>query len=108
MKGKTQQGTTINISGLPDVLNMVSDMQHEIDYLNAFAEDVLLSVVEPETTRYRLQMEPYDEDSLVERASEALHSFLYRYRKILAFLEKNGINVDQIIGDGGVEVKTVS
>ena len=72
----------------------------KIDF-DAFAEDVLLSVVMPEVPRH-MMAEKYGPHAAGDAAGE-LFRHMEGYRKILAFLRKNGIDVNDIIG--GDEVK---
>ena len=86
-----------------DLAMLVSDLKEASDDFDAFAEDVLLSVVMPETPRHMME-EKYG-PHLAGDAASALFRHMEGYRKILAFLRKNGIDVNDIIG--GDDVKKV-
>lgn len=88
-----------------DLAMLVSDLKEASDEYDAFAEDVLLSVIMPEVPRH--MMEDKYGPHLAGDAAAALFSHMEGYRKILAFLRKNGIDVNEVVGSGdGKKMKT--
>ena len=95
--------TEIKLTGLSDLVEQIASMQAEIDMLNSFANEVLVSVIMPEHVRF------FFEDDYIGRAGEAIEALskhMHDYRKILEFLRLNKIDVNQILADN--ESKTLS
>lgn len=77
---------------------MVAAMQAQVDLLESFAEDVLLVAAKPETERYIIQGK-YTENDLADSAMEAVASLVSKYRRMAAYLEERGVDIDDIIND---------
>lgn len=88
----------IHVHELPELLDYITGMQAEIDMLNAFVRDVLISAIMPENVRL------FFDDEYTGKAAEAMDALsqhMHDYRKILEFLRINGIDVNKIISDTG-------
>lgn len=85
------------VENVSDLAFLVADLQKAAADYDSFAEDVLLSLVMPETPRFTLDGK-YG-DHIADKALGVLFEHLAGYRKILDFLRKNGIDVNAIIGD---------
>ena len=81
-----------------DLANMVAAMQAQVDLLESFAEDVLLTAAKPDMERYIIQGK-YAENDLADSAMEAVASLVSKYRRMAAYLEERGVDIDDIIGD---------
>ena len=77
---------------------MVAAMQAQVDLLESFAEDVLLVAAKPENERYIIQGK-YTGNDTADSAMEAVASLVSKYRRMAAYLEERGVDVDDIIGD---------
>ena len=101
MTASKPDGVTINIAGLPDLVAMIADLQHQVELLKAFAEDVFKAVLIPEQVHYYID-EKYDEFDFCDDALSGLSELLAKYRAMLSFLKKNGIAPEKVFG----EIKT--
>lgn len=93
MDGKKQE---IKVTGIPELIDSVSAMQAEIDMLYDFAQDVLITLLIPDSVRYYFE-DRYE--GVVSDALDALSKHMYGYRKILDFFKRNGIDINKIISD---------
>ena len=98
MTAPKQEGITIHLEGLPDLVAMVADLQHQVDTLKAFAEDVFKAVMLPEHVHYFIEGK-YDGTDYCEEAANGLAGLLAKYRAMLSFLKKNGIDPEQVFGE---------
>ena len=92
------EGITVHLDGLPDLVAIVADLQNQIDLLQSFVEDVFKMVLIPDQVHYYL-MDKYEDVEYAVDALDGLGVILSRYRKMLAFLQKNGINPEQVFGE---------
>lgn len=98
MTAPKQEGITIRLEGLPDMVAMVADLQHRVDTLNAFAEDVFKAVLLPDRIHFLIEGK-YEDTEYCEEAMNGLLKLLAKYRAMMAFLEKNGIPPEKVFGD---------
>ena len=98
MTAPKQEGITVHLEGLPDLVAMVADLQHQVDTLNAFSEDVFKAVMLPEHVHYFIEGK-YEDTEYCEEAMDGLLKLLAKYRAMLSFLEKNGIDPEKVFGD---------
>lgn len=91
-------GITVHLEGLPDLVAMVADLQHRLDTLNAFAEDVFKAVLLPDHIHFLIEGK-YEDTQYCEEAMDGLLKLLAKYRAMMAFLEKNGIDPEKVFGD---------
>lgn len=87
-----------------DLAMLVNDLKEASDDFDAFAEDVLLSVIMPEVPRH--MMEDKYGPHLASDAAAALFSHMEGYRKMLAFFRKNGVDVNEVVGGGDKKSKS--
>ncbi len=97
MTAPKQEGITVHLEGLPDLVAMVADLQHRVDTLNAFAEDVFKAVLLPDRIHFLIEGK-YEDTEYCEEAMNGLLKLLAKYRAMMAFLEKNGIDPEQVFG----------
>ena len=98
-----KDNTEIKITGLPELVDIVAGMQAELDMLNNFAREVLITVLVPDQVRLFFDD---DFDGKAAEAIDALSRHMLEYRKILEFLRINKIDINQILSD--TESKTLS
>ena len=98
MTAPKQEGITIHLEGLPDLVAMVADLQHQVDTLNAFAEDVFKAVMLPDHIHFLIEGK-YENTEYCEEAMDGLLKLLAKYRAMMSFLKKNGIDPEQVFGE---------
>lgn len=94
MDDKEIQHICLGVAELPELAEYITNMQAEIDMLNDFAKEVLLSILFPEHVRF------FFDDDYYGRASEAMDALskhMHDYRRILKFLQVNGIDINKIL-----------
>lgn len=98
MTATKQEGITVHLEGLPDLVAMVADLQHRVDLLEAFAEDVFKAVLIPDSVMFFIEGK-YAELDYCDEAVDGLAKLLAKYRAMLEFLNKNGIPPEKVFGD---------
>lgn len=98
MTATKPDGVTIRLEGLPDLVAMVADLQHRVDLLEAFAEDVFKAVLLPDHIHFLIEGK-YEDTQYCEEAMDGLLKLLAKYRAMTAFLEKNGIDPEKVFGE---------
>lgn len=98
MTAPKQEGITIHLEGLPDMVAMVADLQHRVDLLEAFAEDVFKAVLLPDRIHFLIEGK-YEDTEYCEEAMDGLLKLLAKYRAMLEFLNKNGIPPEKVFGE---------
>lgn len=87
----------VEVKGIDDILFCIQEQDAMMAKYERFAEDVLLSCVMPEIPRYVLA--DNDDDSIIDRAHDALQTLLVRYRKITSWIKANKIDIESIVGN---------
>lgn len=87
----------VEVKGIDDILFCIQEQDSVLAKYERFAEDVLLSCVMPEIPRFVLA--DHDDDSIIDRAHDALQTLLVRYRKMTTWFRANKIDVESVVGD---------
>lgn len=91
------------VGGIDKALEFVAALTDEIAAYRAFAEDVLLACLMPETPRYSLQYDGEDEN--ISSAESALYQRMGEWRKMTAWFQSNNIDLDAVLGREGKDKK---
>lgn len=87
----------VEVKGIDDILFCIQEQDAMMAKYERFAEDVLLSCVMPEIPRFVLA--DNNDDSIIDRAHDALQNLLVRYRKIISWIKANKIDIESIVGN---------
>lgn len=90
---------SVEIVGLDAVVAQVAAQENMLCKYEKYADDILLACSMPEIPRYVLADEEM-EGTRVADAFDAVQRLLVRYRKITAWMRKNGIDVEAVAGGG--------
>lgn len=95
----TKDSPTIKIElvGLDEVFASAMDCENILVKYEKFAEHVILSCAMPEIPRYTIHDDALD-DSPVPQACEMLDHLLVRYRRMTAWMRRNGIDPQDVAG----------
>lgn len=88
----------VEIVGLDELVFHAIDQEALLSLYERFAEDVILMCVMPEVPRYVMEDERR-EDTKIPDGYDALQRLLVRYRKMVSFMRKNGIDVEAVVGE---------
>ena len=83
-----------------ELASIIGSMQERIDMLEAFVEDVLLSVADPD--RGRLVIEGKYEGHIADVAFDLLGKRMVEYRRMKAALKARGVDMNELDDDGKV------
>ena len=97
-KKQRRKNSVADCDSALELATMVAAMQAQVDLLESFAEDVLLTAAKPDMERYIIQGK-YAENDMADSAMEAVASLVSKYRRLAAYLEERGVDIDDIIGD---------
>ena len=87
----------IELEGLDDVFAAALDNENFLVKYEKFAEHVILSCAMPEIPRYTIHDETLD-GTPVPQAFEMLDHLLVRYRRMTAWMRRNGIDPEAVAG----------
>lgn len=97
---KDQDSPTIEIKleGLDEIFASAIDAENLICKYERFAEHVVLSCVMPEIPRYTIHDEEIEKTPMQD-AIEYMDRLLVRYRKMTAWMRRNGIDPEAVVGN---------
>ena len=96
-KDKDSPVIKIELEGLDDIIDAALDNENFLVKYEKFAEHVILSCAMPEIPRYSIHDDSL-EGTPVPQALEVLDHLLVRYRRMTAWMRRNGIDPETVAG----------
>ena len=92
----------IELEGLDEIVAAALDNENFLVKYEKFAEHVVLSCAMPEIPRYTIHDDTL-EGTPVPQACEMLDHLLVRYRRMTAWMHRNGIDPEAVMGKSDEE-----